>query len=177
MFTKFTIVARAAFAIALGAALMGPVAGTAHAQPASSPSGYQVVGLDFDAEIGECVRLGGTADDATIERASCGSRESNYTVIGKASTGEGCIADRDNWYAETIDDVPVGALCLDIDWVIGGCMDVAGDDPQRIDCTEPAVDGVRVVDIAYGADDVSACASSFGYEYTVRHFVVCVEEF
>ncbi|MFC8042886.1 hypothetical protein [Nocardia sp. NPDC057353] len=132
--------------------------------------------LEFDPAIGECVRLGGTLDDATIVGAPCGSVESNYVVIGKAATSDGCIADRDNYYAETVDGAEVGALCLDVDWVFGGCLDVGGDDPQRIDCGAPAVEGIRVLNRVDGTDDVAACASGVGYRYTERHFVICVED-
>lgn len=143
----------------------------------STPSGSDTGGdVDFDAEIGDCVTLGGTINDATIEQASCGSRASNYKVIGKAPTSSECIADRDNYYAETINGVETGAICLDIDWVVGGCMDVGGDDPKRIDCTESAIEGIRVTNIVQGTDDVGACDSGTGFKYTERRFVVCVED-
>ncbi|WP_431971422.1 LppU family putative lipoprotein [Nocardia sp. bgisy134] len=131
---------------------------------------------DFEASIGDCVTLGGTTTNATIAKASCGSRASNYKVIGKTPTSSGCPADRDNYYAETINGVQQGALCLDIDWVVGGCMDVGGDDPKRIDCTERGTQGVRVTNIKTGATDASVCDSGIGFEYSERRFVVCVEE-
>ncbi|WP_067863421.1 LppU family putative lipoprotein [Nocardia shimofusensis] len=131
---------------------------------------------DFQAEIGDCVTLGGTTTDATIAKASCGSRASNYKVIGKATSSALCPADRDNYYAETLNGLEQGAFCLDIDWVIGGCMDIGGDDPQRIDCGESGLQPVRVDEIVQGAGDVGACDTGFGFEYTERRFVVCVEE-
>lgn len=134
--------------------------------------------IDFEAEIGDCVTLGGTTTNATIEKASCGSRASNYKVIGKAERSSQCVSDADNYYAESLNGVEQGALCLDIDWVVGGCMDVGGSDPKRIDCTESAAEGVKVVSIERNATDVSACGSgSAGYVYSERRFVVCVEEF
>ncbi|UGT61990.1 LppU family putative lipoprotein [Nocardia asteroides] len=163
MMNRSVTVACAGVVLAAGAVLLAP--------------GAQAQGsLGFDPGIGECVRLGGTVDDATITGAACGSAESNYVVIGKAATSDGCIADRDNFYAETVDDVEVGALCLDVDWVYGGCLDVGGEDPQRIDCGAPAREGIRVLNRVDGTDDVAACASEVGYRYTERHFVVCVED-
>lgn len=131
---------------------------------------------DFQAEIGDCVTLGGTTDDATIAKASCGSRASNYKVIGKATNSLLCPADRDNYYAESLNGLEQGAFCLDIDWVVGGCMDIGGDDPQRIDCSESGLQPVRVDEIVEGAGDVGACDTGYGFEYTERRFVVCVEE-
>ncbi|MEV0706724.1 hypothetical protein AB0I48_04085 [Nocardia aurea] len=131
---------------------------------------------DFEASIGDCVTLGGTQSHATISKASCGSRSANYKVIGKAPTSSACIGDRDNYYAETLNGVQQGALCLDIDWVVGGCMDVGGDDPKRIDCSERATQAVRVVNIQQGASDAAACSTGTGFTYEERQFVVCVEE-
>ncbi|MGW4364843.1 LppU family putative lipoprotein [Nocardia takedensis] len=131
---------------------------------------------DFQASVGDCVTLGGTTNDATITKASCGSRASNYKVIGKATTSTGCVGDRDNYYAETLNGVEQGALCLDIDWVVGGCMDVGGDDPKRIDCSERGVQPIRVTNIAQGTSDPGSCGSGTGFTYEERQFVVCVEE-
>jgi len=131
---------------------------------------------DFEASIGDCVTLGGTTMNATIEKASCGSRASNYKIIAKTATSSSCPSDRDNYYAETLNGIEQGAYCLDIDWVVGGCMDVGGDDPKRIDCTERGLQGVRVTEIAEGASDAGACGSGLGFEYPERRFVVCVEE-
>jgi len=131
---------------------------------------------DFQAEIGDCVTLGGTTTSATIAKASCGSRASNYRIIDKATNSLLCPADRDNYYAETLNGLEQGAYCLDIDWVIGGCMDIGGDDPQRIDCSESGLEPVRVAEVVEGIGDVSACDTDYGFEYTERRFVVCVEE-
>ncbi|MEV0294259.1 hypothetical protein [Nocardia sp. NPDC050710] len=131
---------------------------------------------DFQANVGDCVTLGGTTNDATISKASCGSRSANYKVIAKAPTSSACVSDRDNYYAETLNGVQQGALCLDIDWVVGGCMDVGGDDPKRIDCTERGIQGIRVTNIAQGASDAGACSTGTGFTYKERKFVVCVEE-
>ncbi|MFR9753698.1 hypothetical protein ACL02S_22050 [Nocardia sp. 004] len=134
--------------------------------------------IDFQADIDDCVNLGRTVDDATIEKASCGSRASNYRVIDKKAKSSQCVDDADSYYAESLNGVELGALCLDIDWVVGGCMDIGGDDPKHIDCTDPApIHGVKVIEIQTGTDDVEECSSSGGYVYDERRFVVCVEEF
>lgn len=150
---------------------------TTSSAPTTTAEGGDV---SFDAEIGDCVTLGGTTTDASIEEASCGSNESNYKVIGKAEQSSQCVGDADNYYAESRNGIEMGALCLDIDWVVGGCMDVGGGTtgPERIDCTETsAADGVKVVAIEQDAADVNACgAGSSGYVYPERRFVVCVDE-
>ncbi len=51
--------------------------------------------VDIDVEIGDCVRLGGTADAATIDEAVCGSDKSNYKVVGKAAKNAQCASDVD----------------------------------------------------------------------------------
>lgn len=132
---------------------------------------------DFQASIGDCVALGGTVNDATITKASCGSRSSNYKVIGKAENSSGCVSDRDNFYAETLNGIETGALCLDIDWVVGGCMDVGGDEPKRIDCGETGSEPVKVVTIKNNTDSVEDCPDSAdsGFKYPERRVVVCVE--
>ncbi|NEW38412.1 hypothetical protein GV794_00515 [Nocardia cyriacigeorgica] len=131
----------------------------------------------FEAEIGDCVTLGGTTTDAEIDKASCGSRAANYKVIGKVAKRSECVTDADSYYAETVNGVEQGALCLDIDWVVGGCMDVGGEDPKRVDCTEATIDGVKVLSIEKDADDANACGDGgSGYVYPERRFVVCVEE-
>ncbi|MFZ2173421.1 MAG: hypothetical protein WAW17_05185 [Rhodococcus sp. (in: high G+C Gram-positive bacteria)] len=134
--------------------------------------------IDFQVEIGQCVQLGGTVDDAEIEKAACGSAESNYKVIGKAAQNSQCVTDADSYYYETFGGVEQGAICLDVDWVVGGCMDLGGEDPVRIDCgATTAVDAVKVTQIVEGASSVDACSTSVkAYEYEERQFVVCVDE-
>ncbi|MFD3705887.1 hypothetical protein ACFWUP_22340 [Nocardia sp. NPDC058658] len=146
---------------------------TSRPAPTSSKGGK----TDFQANIGDCVALGGTVDDATIEKAACGSRSSNYKVIGKAKTSSGCVSDRDNFYAETLNGIETGALCLDIDWVVGGCMDTGGSDPKRIDCGEGGTEPVRVITINKSSTSVDDCpdTADSGFKYEQRRVVVCVE--
>ncbi|MBF6237894.1 LppU family putative lipoprotein [Nocardia otitidiscaviarum] len=131
---------------------------------------------DFQANIGDCVQLGGTTDNATIERASCGSQSSNYKVVGKARTNDQCPTDVDQAYYETLNGIETGALCLDIDWVIGGCLELGGEDPERIDCSSTtAIEGVQVLAIERNTTSVDDCTQGDqGYVYDERRFVVCV---
>ena len=145
-------------------------------KPKSSPKADSGGDTDFQVTIGECVRLGGTNDNATIDHASCGSKESNYRVIGKAHTNAECISDADAYYAETLGGKETGALCLDIDWAVDSCMDLSGDDPLRIECNAPGADSVRVVAIQQNTDTVDNCPTQGGFVYDQRHFVVCTED-
>ncbi|WP_256980388.1 hypothetical protein [Rhodococcus sp. 14-2496-1d] len=131
---------------------------------------------DIDVEIGQCVQLGGTMTAATIDNAECGSMESNYKVIAKAEQNEQCPTDVNQTYYETLDGVEQGALCLDVDWVVGGCMSVptAGmDEPSRVDCGDPdATDVEQVTEIKTGTADPNECPEG-GFAYDARQFVVC----
>lgn len=131
---------------------------------------------DFRAEVGDCVELGGTMSAAEIEHAVCGSADSNYKVVGKASENAQCPSDADQVYYETFGSIEQGALCLDIDWVIGGCMSVPdnGDqEPFRVDCTDPTASQVeRATAIIEGVTDVEQCEEG-GFTHTERRFTVC----
>ncbi|MXI79754.1 hypothetical protein GR254_04055 [Mycobacterium tuberculosis] len=74
-------------------------------------------------------------------------------------------------------------ICLDIDWVIGGCMSVDpthNTDPFRVDCDDASVPHrQRATQILKDLDSpvsVDQCASGVGYVYTQRRFAVCVED-
>lgn len=132
---------------------------------------------DFRAEIGDCVTLGGTIDAAEIESATCGSMDSNYKVIGKASENSQCPSDADQVYYETFGSIERGALCLDIDWVVGGCMSLPDGDaePFRVECTDPSAESVeRVSQIVEGVTDVEQCEEG-GFTHPDRQFTVCTE--
>ena len=73
------------------------------------------------------------AFDANVAKAPCGSAPANYKVIGKAPTNAQCVSDADSYYYETLMGDEQGALCLDIDWVVGGCMELADDQPTHIE--------------------------------------------
>ncbi len=136
------------------------------------------VDLEIDVEPGDCVALGGTVDAATIDNAECGSSASNYKVIDVVESAEQCAGDIDQTYYESFGGIEVGALCLDVDWEVGGCMDVGGEDPRRIDCSATAIQGEKVTEILTGTSDVNDCSlSDAGYEYRERNFVVCSDSF
>ena len=111
-------------------------AGTTSARPTTTKTGAGG-NIDFEAEVGDCVRLGGTTDDAEIDHADCGSAQSNYKIISKEASSTDCISDADSYYYETLDGVEQGALCLDVDWVVGGCMDLSGEDPRASTAPPP----------------------------------------
>lgn len=145
----------------------------------TDPAQTSYVDVRIDVAVGECVRLSGRVEDPHIVDAECGSPESNFTVIGKAHEPDGCVSDADQTYYETLDGTEWGALCLDVDWVIDGCMTlpITGF-ATRVDCTDPtATDGVRVTEIVRGTDSVGDCTvSDTGIEHPEREFVVCVDE-
>lgn len=142
-------------------------------KPASVPGNSS--GKTFDAAIGECVTLEGTPSNPTINAAVCGSPASNFKVVDKVATHQECVADADIWYANTQNGKETSALCLDVDWVVGGCVTTAGDWPLRIACTPGNADIVRVVQIIMGSDDSSKCTGGRGGVYSERKVVVCVE--
>ncbi|MEV6274819.1 hypothetical protein [Nocardia sp. NPDC051832] len=161
---------------------------TTTAKPSSSPrsstsksgsptTADQGGSIDFDAAVGDCVSLGGASNDPKIEKVACGSKNSNYKIIGKVPNTSQCVSDRDSYYAEKRNGVQTGALCLDIDWVVGDCMDVGGEDPKRVDCTDTtAAEGVKVVSIKQNTTEVAACGTGSGFTYKERKFVVCVSD-
>lgn len=136
--------------------------------------------IDIDVSVGDCVKLGGTVDDAEIDNAVCGSAESNYKVIAKVPTSDQCPSDVDQYYYETLFGQEQGAVCLDVDWVVGGCMDLgpgdADSDPVRIECDDPTGEDVmQVTEILQGSTSVEDCGSESdsGFKYTERMFTVC----
>ncbi|MEU1981252.1 hypothetical protein [Nocardia sp. NPDC019395] len=136
--------------------------------------------VSFDAEIGECVTLSGTMSAAEIDHAACGSPESNYKVVAKAPTQDGCASDVDQTYYVTRGGVEQGALCLDIDWVEGECitMPSGSDSPAHSPCTPGTPDLVRVVKILTGTTDEAGCPTETTsyYTYDERQLVTCVAE-
>lgn len=133
--------------------------------------------VDIDVAIGDCVRLGGTSDAATIAEAKCGSDKSNYKVVAKATKNAQCPSDVDQVYYETRWGSERGALCLDVDWVMGGCMSMPDgeDEPQRVDCTNPTAPNIeRAVEIIEGVTDVEQCSEG-GFVHDERRFTVCTE--
>ncbi|MEU5841661.1 hypothetical protein [Rhodococcus sp. NPDC047139] len=144
--------------------------------PSTSPTTSPSTELSIDVAPGECIALGGTVDDATIDQATCGSPSSNYKVVEVVDASAMCPGDIDQTYYESFGGVEVGALCLDVDWVVGHCMDLGGEDPKRIECGEPAIQGEEVTEILLDTSDVNECSiSGGGFVYRERNFVVCTD--
>ena len=172
-------VAAAALALALAGCSSG--GDGAAAEPTFAPGGTTTGDLggsvEVNVEVGECVRLGGTADFASATPAGCGSTDATHKVVGKAPKAEECVGDVDAAYSESVLGVAeAGALCLDVDWVQGQCFDLAGDDPKRVDCAAPGPDVVRAGERIEGTADETACGENGAVSYPVRNFVVCIEE-
>lgn len=123
-------------------------------------------------DIGDCVKSG---DGPRLEKTTCGSGESGYKVVGKASETAHCSSDVDHVQQATRPDPEHDSLCLDIDWVVGGCMQL-GSSPKHIDCQSPTgAEAVRVLTIEPGTIDVARCPSgNAGFVYDQRRIVVCV---
>ncbi|MEV0343388.1 hypothetical protein AB0H49_30660 [Nocardia sp. NPDC050713] len=126
--------------------------------------------------IGDCAVLGGGAEG--IEKAACGGGNSSYKVFDKVPADGKCPADSDQSYGQRVRGVEHGSLCMDIDWVVGGCMELGAGNPKHIDCAaESTAKGVRVLEVKQGVTDVNQCASgNYGFVYSQRRFVVCVAE-
>lgn len=116
-----------------------------------------------DVAAGDCVSGLGAKE---VTEAACGSEQSRYKVSAVGAAGTTCPGDGDTTH--TIADI---TLCLDIDWVVGTCMDVSGEEPQRADC---GPGGVQVISILPDTNSVNACPSAdSGFVYDERRFVVC----
>jgi hypothetical protein len=130
-----------------------------------------------DLKVGDCLKLGGTPDRAQATKAACGSPASNFRVVALVADRARCPSDVDSSYS-----MNNNAVCLDIDWVIGGCMSVDPQhtkDPFRVDCNDAsAPHRQRATQILKDLDppvSVDQCASGLGYTYAQRRFAVCVE--
>jgi hypothetical protein len=69
---------------------------------------------------------------------------------------------------------------MDIDWIVGGCMNVDPEnatDPYRVDCADTgAPHRQRATEILTGISDPDQCPTGMGYAYDERQFTVCVED-
>lgn len=131
-------------------------AGQANKEAKEAPPKVEVVAGDCVSGLGE----------KEVTAAPCGSGESRYKVASMGPAGTACPTDADS--SHTIADT---TLCLDIDWVIGSCVDVSGEQPQRTEC---GPGGVRVISILPETNSVNACPSADrGFVYDERRFVVC----
>lgn len=137
-----------------------------------------------DLEVGDCVQLGGTVDRPEAAKAVCGGESSNFKVVATVKGDDydrRCPTDVDSSYSmRTVFNDAGSTACLDIDWVVGGCMSVdpqQGTDPFRVDCTDTSVDHrQRATQILRNAANADECASGLGYAYDERQFTICIEK-
>ncbi|MFQ6226576.1 hypothetical protein [Nocardia sp. NPDC002869] len=133
------------------------IAGSANKEAKQAPPKVEVA-------AGECLSALGEKE---VTKAACGSAESRYKVVAARPAGTACPSDADSGH--TIGET---TLCLDIDWVVGSCVDVSGDQPQRTEC---GPGGVQVISILPDTVNVNACPSADrGFVYDERRFVVCI---
>ncbi|WP_370653164.1 hypothetical protein [Mycobacterium sp. 20KCMC460] len=138
-----------------------------------------------DVKVGDCLKLAGTPDRPQATKATCGSPESNFKVVALVKGGDRakCPTDVDSSYStHNALSGSDSTLCLDVDWVIGGCMSVDPHhtvDPVRVDCGDSAAPHrQRATEILTDLDPpvgVDQCGSGLGYTYAQRRFAVCVE--
>lgn len=132
-------------------------------------------------QAGDCLKIGGTYDRPEASEAVCGSEVSNYKVVSTVVDSDHCPMDVDSYYSMTSPfDDESETICMDIDWIVGGCMSIDpenGTDPYRVDCADSdAPHRQRATEILQGVSNVDQCASGVGYAYDERQFTVCVED-
>ncbi|TDL01627.1 hypothetical protein EI067_00860 [Mycobacterium paragordonae] len=160
---------------AIAAGIIGAVTGCSTGKSGSDLSEFTV---------GDCLKLGGTAAQPQAAKAPCGSPESNFKVVAVVKDRAQCPSDVDSSYS-THNSISGSdnTVCLDIDWVVGGCMSVDPHhiaDPFRVDCNDASVPNrQRATQVLKDLDppvSVDQCASGLGYTYSQRRFAVCVED-
>lgn len=133
-----------------------------------------------DFEVGDCLQVGGAVDRPEATEVPCGTPQSNYKVVATVTGGaELCPPDVDSYYSQRGGLGEQTTVCMDIDWVIGGCMSVDpdhGTHAVRVDCADRSVPyRQRATQVLTGGAGVDQCRSGQGYAYTQRQFTVCVE--
>ena len=134
-----------------------------------------------DLAVGDCLKMGGTPDRPEATKVACGGSESNFKVAATVETSEQCPTDVDSYYSMrgAFSDAST-TVCMDIDWVLGGCMSIDPDndkDPLRVDCNDTSVPHrQRATQILQNVANVDQCTSGIGYPYDERRFTVCVED-
>jgi hypothetical protein len=132
-----------------------------------------------DLQVGDCLKVGGPVDRPDAVKAECGSPESNFKVIRTVGSTDQCPADVDSYYSTRSFGGSGTTVCMDVDWVIGGCMSVDPDngrDPIRVDCADKSASNrQRATQILNKVANPDLCASGVGYPYDERQFTVCVD--
>lgn len=153
----------------------------AAATVSAAASGCSSTANASDLRVGDCLQLGGTADRPEAARAVCGGSSSNFKVVATVVDDQRCPTDTDSSYSMrgTFRDTS-NTACLDIDWVVGGCMSVDPDnnaDPFRVECTDTSVaHRQRATQILRNVASVDECINGVGYAYDERQFTICVEK-
>lgn len=134
-----------------------------------------------DLQTGDCLSIGGSPERPEALKAPCGSPESNFKVVSTVSTSDQCPTDVDSYYSATSAfGGESTTVCMDIDWVVGGCMSIDPNndrDPMRVDCADAsASDKQKATQILQDVSNPDQCASGVGYPYDERQFTVCVED-
>jgi hypothetical protein len=134
-----------------------------------------------DTQVGDCLEVGGPPDRPETSKVPCGSPESNFKVVGTVESTDQCPSDVDSYYSMRSSFSGSGStICMDIDWVVGGCMSVDPEndrDPIRVDCNDAsAPNRQRATQIMQKVANVDQCATGLGYAYDERQFTVCVED-
>ncbi len=130
---------------------------------------------------GDCLKMGGTPERPEATEVACGSSESNFKVVANVENSDACPADVDSYYSlsSAFSDTS-NTICMDIDWVVGGCMSIDPDndkDPFRVDCHDDSMPNrQRATQILKNVASVDQCATGVGYPYDERGFTVCVED-
>jgi hypothetical protein len=132
-----------------------------------------------DFQAGDCLRVGGPVDRPDAVKAQCGSPESNFKVVRIVEKSDDCPADVDSSYSTRSFGDSGTTVCMDVDWVVGGCMSIDPDhgrDPVRVDCADiSASHRQRATQVLHDVANADQCASGVGYPYDERQFTVCVD--
>jgi len=132
-----------------------------------------------DLQVGDCVKVGGPVDRPDAAKVRCGSPESNFKVVSTVENTDQCPTDVDSYYSTRTFGRPGTTVCMDVDWVIGGCMSVDPDharDPIRVDCTDTSASNrQKATQILHNVANPDLCLSGIGYPYDERQFTVCVD--
>jgi hypothetical protein len=134
-----------------------------------------------DMKAGDCLKISGPPDRPEAAKVDCGSAESNFKIISAVKDTDECPTDVDSYYSmhSTFTDKSQ-TVCMDIDWVVGGCMSIDPEndrDPVRAECADSSVPNrQRATQILNDVANVDQCMTGLGYAYDQRQFTVCVED-
>ena len=130
--------------------------------------------------MGDCLKAGGPPDRPEAAKVECGRAASNFKVVSTVQETDHCPSDVDSYYSMRSSFSNSGTtVCMDIDWVIGGCMSIDptnGRDPVRV---TPVRDGPwpdRARPRSCRRSRTSINAPPAGLRLRQRQFTVCVED-